>query len=43
LKANGKTYANFIPEKGKRGPATECADVPDNTTVFGVPAQKVAK
>lgn len=32
------TYVNFTPEKGKKGPATECADVPDETYQDGVAA-----
>lgn len=29
VKTRGKTYANSNPGEGKKGPATECADVPD--------------
>ena len=38
-KDNAKTYLNFVPEKGKKGPATECADVPDNAYQDGVAAE----
>lgn len=33
------TYVNFKPEKGKKGPAIECADVPDNSYRDGVCAE----
>lgn len=33
------TYVNSTPEKGKKGPATECADVPDNTYQDGLAAE----
>lgn len=38
---NDKTapYANIVPQKGTRGPATECADVPDNRYQDGVCAE----
>jgi iduronate 2-sulfatase len=36
-------YANFEPEKGKKGPAVECADVPDNTYRDGVCAEEAIK
>ena len=39
VKDNATTYVNFKPEKGKKGPATECADVPDNTYQDGVIAE----
>jgi len=42
-KVNAIKYANFRPEKGKRGPATECADVPDNTFFDGVCAEEGIK
>ncbi len=38
-----ETYASFIPEKGKRGPAIECVDVPDNTYSDGVAAEIAIK
>ena len=34
-----ETYVNFVPEKGKKGPAVECADVPDNAYQDGVCAE----
>lgn len=37
------TYVNFSPKKGKKGPATECADVPDNTYKDGVVAEEGIK
>ncbi|MEI8086171.1 MAG: sulfatase [Paludibacter sp.] len=37
------TYVNFTPEKGKKGPAIECADVPDNTYQDGVCAEEGIK
>lgn len=39
VKDNAITYVNFKPQKGKKGPATECADVPDNTYQDGVIAE----
>jgi iduronate 2-sulfatase len=39
IKDNATTYVNFKPEKGKKGPATECADVPDNAYQDGVIAE----
>ena len=38
-KDKANTYVNFVPEKGKKGPATECVDVPDNTYQDGVVAE----
>jgi len=38
-----ETYVNFTPEKGKKGPAIECADVPDITYQDGVCAQEGIK
>ena len=43
VKVNAIMYANSFPEKGKRGPATECADVPDNTFFDGVCAENGIK
>lgn len=37
------TYVNFTPEKGKKGPAVECVDVPDNTYQDGVCAEEGIK
>jgi len=37
------TYVNFTAEKGKKGPATESADVPDNTYQDGVCAEEGIK
>ncbi len=37
------TYANSTPEKGQKGPAMECADVPDNTYQDGVAAEEGIK
>ena len=37
------TYVNFTADKGKKGPATECADVPDITYQDGVCAQEGIK
>jgi iduronate 2-sulfatase len=39
VKINVPTYVNFKPEKGKKGPATESANVPDNTYQDGVAAE----
>ena len=39
----GKTYAIYMPQKGKNGPATECADVPDNAYRDGVCAEEAIK
>ncbi|MFZ4582506.1 MAG: sulfatase-like hydrolase/transferase, partial [Paludibacter sp.] len=37
------TYANSTPEKGKKGPAMECADVSDNTYQDGLAAEEGIK
>jgi len=34
-----ETYANYVPQIGERGPATECVDVPDNRYQDGVCAE----
>jgi iduronate 2-sulfatase len=41
--AKAITYVNSNPEKGKKGPAMECADVPDNTYQDGVCAEEGIK
>ena len=41
--AKAPTYVNSNPEKGKKGPAIECADVPDNTYQDGVCAEEGIK
>jgi len=40
---NAPTYVNFTAEKGKKGPAIECADVPDNSYRDGVCAEEAIK
>lgn len=41
--AKAITYVNYTPEKGKKGPSVECADVPDNTYLDGVCAEEGIK
>jgi len=43
VNVKAETYANTKPPKGKRGPATESADVPDNTYHDGVCAEEGIK
>lgn len=43
VNAKAETYVNTKPPKGKRGPATESADVPDNAYQDGVCAEEGIK